>query len=439
MNKVVRVAWTEYVTAVRSKAFIIGIIMLPIFMFGGLIVTHLTQDKVDITDRRFAVVDRSGRLFASISEKAKARNANGIFSSDPKKERKQIRPAFIPNAFDEPPDDARELDLILSEKVRKKELFAFLVIGKDLFVSDGGKDTEISYYTQTATYTDLPNWIEQVINEEVRHHRFAEANVDQALVQKLNRRTQLKRLGLAQVSATGELIKAKEENRILAFAVPAASMFLLFMLVMTSAPALLNTVLEEKMQKISEVLISAVTPFQLMLGKLFGTVMVSLTLSILYLGVALFFLGRAEMLGAVPVSLFFWFLLFQLLALMIFGSVFSAIGAACSELRDAQNMMGPAVMLVLIPMFTWMPVLQSPSSTFSRVVSLFPPATPMLMMLRIAIPPGPPWWEIALAVVLTTGFMLACVWASAKIFRIGILSQGQTPSFKRLISWIVSR
>jgi ABC-type Na+ efflux pump permease subunit len=134
-----------------------------------------------------------------------------------------------------------------------------------------------------------------------------------------------------------------------------------------------------------------------------------------------------------------WFLLFQLLALLIFGSIFSAIGASCSEIRDAQSMMFPAMLLIMIPLFTWMPVLQSPSSTFARMVSLFPPATPMLMLLRIAIPPGPPWWEIVLGVVLTFGFMLACVWASAKIFRIGLLSQGQAPSLARLVAWLTSR
>ncbi|MDA1275679.1 MAG: ABC transporter permease [Verrucomicrobia bacterium] len=439
MNKISRVAITEYLTAVRSKAFIIGIIMLPIFMFGGLLVAQFAKDKVDIKDRKFAVVDRSGKLIATLSEQAIKRNQNGIFSNGVDAEKKQIRPRFILETFVESDGKSDGVDLILSERIRKKELFAFLIIESDALDADGSKGPRISYHTETPTFTDLPNWIEQVINDEIRRHRFLEANVDQALVQKLTRHTQVKRLGLTGVSATGEVIKAKEENKVLTFALPAISMFLLFMLVMSSAPMLLNTVLEEKLQKISEVLISAVTPFQLMLGKLIGAVFVSLTLSVLYLGCGIFFLAKTGTLSMVPGTLFVWFLLFQLLALMIYGSIFSAIGAACSELRDAQNMMFPAMMLVMVPMFTWMPVLQSPSSTFSRIVSLFPPATPMLMMLRIAIPPGPPWWEIALAVILTTGFMLACVWASAKIFRIGILSQGQTPSMKKLLGWLISR
>ena len=439
MNKVLRVAVTEYLTAVRSKAFLIGIIMLPVLMFGGLIVAQLTKDKVDLKDRRFAVIDRSGKMYEAIARRAEERNRNGIFNGQDGADPKQIRPRFLPQVFEKPETESPTVELVLSEQVRAGELFAFLVIGKDILNTKGEGDTEVAYYTETPTFTDLPGWIEQAVNEEVMAHRFTEAEVDQALVERLTRHTPVKRLGLAALSDTGELIKAKEENKLATFGIPAIAMFLLFILVMSSAPALLNTVLEEKLQKISEVLISAVTPFQLMFGKLIGAVMVSLTLSVLYLGSVVFFLARMEMLSLVPVSLFAWFLLFQLLALMIFGSVFSAIGAACSELKDAQNMMFPAMMLVMIPMFTWMPVLQAPSSTFSRVISLFPPATPMLMMLRIAIPPGPPWWEVALAVVLTTCFMLLCVWASAKIFRVGILSQGQTPTFKKLLVWIISR
>ncbi|MBI3877104.1 MAG: ABC transporter permease, partial [Verrucomicrobia bacterium] len=101
--------------------------------------------------------------------------------------------------------------------------------------------------------------------------------------------------------------------------------------------------------------------------------------------------------------------------------------------------MFPVMMMVMLPFFVWMPVMQSPNSAFARCASLFPPATPMLMMLRIAIPPGPPWWEVALGVVLTTLFMLASVWAAGKIFRIGLLAQGQAPTFAKLFKWVLSK
>ena len=240
-------------------------------------------------------------------------------------------------------------------------------------------------------------------------------------------------------AATGEVVKAREANRAAAFAVPAGCAILLYMMVMSAAPTLLNSVLEEKLQKIAEVLLASLTPFQLMMGKLLGATMVSLTLSGLYLGSIGGVLWKAGLLNLVPPALFVWFVFFQILSLMIFGSLFSAIGAACSEIRDAQNYMFPLMMLVMLPFFVMMPVLQSPGSTFARWFSLFPPATPMLMMLRIAIPPGPPVWEIALGVALTLLFVLGCVWAGAKIFRVGILAQGQAPSFGRLFNWILSK
>ena len=213
---------------------------------------------------------------------------------------------------------------------------------------------------------------------------------------------------------------------------------LLFMLVMMSAPALLNQVLEEKMQKISEILVAAVSPFQLMLGKLLGTILVSMTLSLLYLGAIYYMTIHFEVSGLIPASMYAWFIFFQLLAMLIFGSIFSAIGAACTEMRDAQNLMMPAMFIVVIPMMCLGIVMESPESLFSRVVSLFPPATPTLMLVRMSIPPGPTVWEIVLSVILTSSFALASVWAGGKIFRIGILSQGQAPTFTRLIRWIFS-
>lgn len=440
MKKIWRVALTEYLNAVRSKAFIIGVLALPVIIAISAGLQYYGQKKKDLTDRRVAVVDRTGVLFPALAAKAKERNEKFIFDHSPGGNGAQLSPRFLPEAVESKQADDKGTDVSLSDRVRRQELTGFLVIGKDAISPDGGADAEISWFTQSHTFNELPDWLERTLNEEIRRLRFERASVDQQLIRKLSQNAAVKRLGLAKVDAsTGKVEKAKEENRLATFGVPAGCMFLLYMMVMSAAPSLLNTVLEEKMAKISEVLLSSVTPFQLMLGKLFGTVLVSLTLSMLYLGSAGFMLWKANLLHLVAPQIFLWFLLFQLLALLIFGSLFSAVGAACSEIRDAQNFMFPVMMMVMLPFFVWMPIMQSPNSTFARAFSLFPPATPMLMMLRIAIPPGPPWWEIALGILLTTLFMLACVWAGGKIFRIGLLSQGQAPTFAKLVKWIVSK
>lgn len=440
MNKITRIACTEYLNAVRSKAFLIGLIMLPVFMFSSVLIQKFAQNKADISDRRLAVVDHTGALFPALAAKAQARGEREIFEWTKAGKGRQLRPKFLLEQI--PPSSAAggQIELTLSDRVRKKELFAFVIIGTNALSAEyHGPEAEIRYSTQTPTFTELPDWLERTLNGEIQQRRFGQANIDPKLVLKLTRDVNFRRLGLANVTETGEVVKAKEENKLATFAVPAGSMFLLYMLVMGSAPALLNTVLEEKMQKISEVLIASVSPFQLMMGKLAGAIMTSMTLSLLYLGALAFFLWRKGVGGFVPPSLYVWFFLFQLLALIIYGSMLSAIGAACTEIKDAQNMMLPVMLMTFIPLFTWLPVMQSPSSNFSRILSLIPPATPLLMLLRIAIPPGPPWWEIALGVVLTTGFMFVCVWASAKIFRVGILSQGQSASMGNLVKWVLSR
>ncbi len=433
-TKVFSVARYEYLNAVQSKAFIVGVILMPVMMGGALVVQALLKDEVDIRDRKFAVVDRTGSLFDVVAAAAEERNANEIYAEDESNE--QVQPRFLPELATDASGEER-VDLALSERVREEDLFGFVIIGAN--VLEGGDDDQISYYTQTPTFRDLPRWLDRVLNDEIKRRRFAAAGVDRELVDRLNQRVRVERLGLVEVEDDGEVKEAESENELVTFGVPAGAMFLLFMLIMMSAPALLNSVLEEKMQKISEVLVSSVTPFQLMLGKLLATVFVASTLTVLYLGAIVYLLYHFELLDLVPVSIYFWFLLYQLLALLMFGSVFIAIGAACSEIRDAQTLMTPAMLIVCIPLFCWFAVLQAPMSTFSRTISLIPFATPKLMLLRIAIPPGPPWWEIALSVVLTTACALLCVAASAKIFRIGILSQGQTPSVRKLVSWVLSK
>ena len=202
---------------------------------------------------------------------------------------------------------------------------------------------------------------------------------------------------------------------------------------------MMQSVLEEKMSKISEVLLGSLSPFQLMLGKLLGSIGVALLLATLYLGTALAVavkfgygdLARPELLAAAALFIF--------LGVLLFGSIFMAIGSACNDLKDAQSLMAPVMILALMPAMLWMIVLQRPASPISVGLSLFPPATPMIMLMRMALSPPPPAWQVILSVVLTTLTALFCVWASGKIFRTGLLMQGKAPSFAQLAKWVFAR
>ena len=190
------------------------------------------------------------------------------------------------------------------------------------------------------------------------------------------------------------------------------------------------------MSRISEVLIGSVTPFELMMGKLAGSVAVSLLLAGVYvvggLIVANHF-GYGDVVRGTDIG---WLLLFLLMASFMFGSVFITIGAACSDLKDAQGMMPPAMLLLMLPWLTWFAVLNAPDSPMAMGLSFFPTATPFLMLLRIMLPPGPPVWQIAVSVAITALATVVMVYAAGKIFRTGLLMQGKAATFGEMWRWV---
>jgi len=441
MNKIFSVAKAEYGIAIRSKAFLIGFFLTPLLIAGALLAQKFIGQQVDTTDRMCAIVDRSGFLYPILETANVEREKNDVFELSEDGTQKQIRPRFSFEEYSET-NDPKQTEIELSQRVENGELFAYLVIGKNIVDTDKTDDANLhtlAYHTKTPTFEALPRWFRHTINQAVLSRRFENARVDRSLIKELSQPIQLTSLGLVKISADGTLQEAKKDNKIVTKVIPLAAMMLLYVLVMTAVPTLLNQVLEEKMQKISEILISSVSPFQLLMGKLIGTVAVTLTLSSLYLASAFYLTSHFGIAEAIEPSFYAWFLLLLILALFMFGSVFSAIGAVCSEIKDSQSLMMPAVMMIVIPLFFVGAVIESPNSLFATALSLFPPSTPTIMMLRIALPPGPPLWQVLLSIIATGAFTILCVAVAGKIFRIGILSQGQTPSYARLIKWVFSK
>jgi ABC-type Na+ efflux pump permease subunit len=432
IEKIFRIARAEYLNSITSKAFVLGVLATPLLIGLTVLVQGVSDRAKGGDDRKVGIVDLSGRMMSPLTEGAQQRNAREI-----EKDGKKVRPAFLLEAI-EAASGQSEDDLIwvLSERVRNKELFGFALIGADIFTADS---PTIRYYTNTPTYRELPNWLRQAVDEELQRERFAAAQIDQDEIRRLMRRSGVVRMELAEKADDGAITAKAERSEVVTTLIPSIGMFLLFMMIMTSAPTLLNSTLEEKINKISEFLVSAVSPFELMMGKLVGALLTAVTLSLTYLLALAYIAHRYDVLDLIPVSLFFWFFVFLILAMVTFGAFCLAIGAACSEIRDAQSLMVPLMIIMMIPVLLWQPVMQNPSGGFATAASLFPPATPMLMFLRMAVPPGVPWWEVALGVSGCLLFMLFAVWSAARVYRVGILSQGQAPSLAKLVKWVFSK
>jgi ABC-type Na+ efflux pump permease subunit len=341
------------------------------------------------------------------------------------------------------PESVNKLRFDLSERVRKKELFGFVEIGPKVVepAPAGTKQPDpahsIRYQTNTPTYQRFKSWIQGVVYAQVQLLRCKKENIN---LQKV--RTQilppipLIAKGLSEKDASGKVAEAKDQQQLAAFFVPFGLIMLMFMVIMVGATPLMQGVMEEKMQKIAEVLLGSVEPFQLMMGKLLGTVGVSLTLVAIYLGGGYYALDHFGYSDLLPVDLLIWFLVFQVMAVLMFGSLFIAIGAACTDIKESQTMMMPVMLVVCIPLFVWFHVIQEPNSTFSLWISLFPFATPMLMVARQAVPPGIPVWQPLLGVGIVLAATVFCVYAAGRIFRVGILMQGKGAKFADLFRWV---
>lgn len=437
MNKVYAIARAEFLQAVMSKAFLVGLFILPLLMGGSILFQKFMGDQVDLDPRKCAVVDPTGDQWSTLSAAAEMRNEKAIWAPPTDGgEPEQTRPKFeleryVPAADERP-------DAVLSERVRDGELDGFVLVAPGL-VDGSAKERAFVYHTNEPTFTELPNWIEEVVNADVRRRRFSAANMDPDLAMELSKKVRLKTYGLAETKDDGTVAEAEEESDVRTFVIPFGALMLLFMLVMTTAPQLMNQVLEEKMQRISEVLVSSVTPFQLMLGKLVGSVAVSSTLAAVYLGAVIWATNHWDVSHFIPGVTYVWFMVMMIFALLMYGSLFGALGSACSEIRDAQSLMAPAMIMLMIPMFSVTAIIESPNGSVATAMTYLPTATPMIFLLRVLTQPGPAPWEMIAAPLMCLATTVVLVWASSKIFRVGVLSQGQAPTFRRLISWVFSK
>jgi ABC-2 type transport system permease protein len=453
MHKALVVARREYTAAVKTKSFLISVFILPILMGGGAIAQYFLRNQVDLNTKRFAVVDRSpgGKLAAALEAGAQTRNAEQITDTATGE---QTRPAFAVErvaAAGNDPDAVNRQRYELSERVRRGELFGFLEIGASVYdaqlagaAAQGANQppsdaNTIRYQSNSPTYDDFRDFARPILEHAIQEARFQRAGLNSNDVRSVLQPVPIVVKGLSTLDPqTGAVAEAKDENPVVSILAPAALMILMFMLILVGGTPAMQGVVEEKMQRIAEMMLGSIRPFELMMGKLLGLMGVSLTLSALYLGAAYWAAEHFGVADLISPAVIAWFLVFLVVAVVMYGSLFIAVGAACSDIRDTQTMLWPVMLVAMLPLFVWINVAREPTSTFSTVISLFPFATPMLMMLRLAVPPGIGWWQPLLGLVLMLGTTLLCVYIAGRIFRVGILMQGKGASLRDLARWIVT-
>ena len=454
MHKILAVARREYNAAVRTKAFLISLLLMPLLMGGSALMQVLLKDQVDIQEKRFAVIDRTPdeQLVRTLQTAALRRNEQDV--SDPATG-KQTKPMFTIEQVTTSPstrDAVQQQRFELSERVRRGEIFAFLEIGPRVFeyavaadssrptpaIDGGSEQSVIRYQSNSPTYDEFLKWARPVLEREIQEVRFEGAGLSSSMVRSLLQPVPLLAKGLSKKEAsTGAVQEAKDENPMVSVLAPGALMVLMFMLIFVGGTPAMQGVVEEKLQRIAEMVLGSVRPFELMLGKLLGLMGVSLTLAALYLGGAYGLALHYGVADLVSPAVMAWFIAYLVVGVVMYGALFIAVGAACSDLRDTQTMLWPVMLLAMLPLFVWINVAREPTSTFSTVASLIPTATPMLMILRVAVPPGVAPWQPALGLALMLMTTVIFIYAAGRIFRVGILMQGKGASVRDLARWIV--
>jgi ABC-2 type transport system permease protein len=435
MNKALVIAKREYLAAVRTKGFLVSIILLPLFMGGGLIIFTLFKDKVDLSDKKIAVIDYSGLFGDYLINTAESWNKNEIMNEKGEK----VSPAYYFEFIQPDSADPGRQKLYISERIRKKELHSFVQIGRDvLHPKPGDEQSQILYYSENSAVDNVRGWFNNIINNKIRELRVAELGIGSEKIQDLFYWVNAEGMGLVNLNTrTGEVLEAKKTSELQTILVPYALLLLMFMMLMMSAVPLLNAVMEEKSERIAEVLLGSVTPWQFMIGKVIGSLGVSLTTSSIYVLGAVFTLNHMELADLLPYEIIPWFFIYMLLNIVMVGSIMAALGATCNDSKDAQAMQFPVMLPIIIPLFLMMPVILNPLGKMATVLSLFPLWTPMLMLLRQSTSVTIPAWQPVVGLIGVILFTWFCVWAGARIFRSSIILQGKRPKIGTLFKYII--
>jgi ABC-2 type transport system permease protein len=448
-HKVFTIAKRDYIATVRTKAFIFGLVVAPVLFGGGSIAMSFLTGKPDLKDRHVAIIDHTGVVGEAIVSAARDKNDRELFD---KKTHQQLAPRYILE-IDAPAvqagTKASEELLALSNRVRRKELVAFLEIGKDVLHppkpaedTDQGKTTKtdpnasVSYYTNAGGIDEIRIWLNGPISDGIRMARLAELGIDVKRNKDLSASIPIEGLSLVERDVkTGEVHEARKRSELEGFLVPFGLAMILAMIVMVGSAPMLQNVTQDKSQRIVETLLGAATPLELMTGKVLGSVGVSVTSSLLYVLAGALAVNVMGVAGLLPLSIIPWFYAYLLADVVMLCSFAAALGACCSTPQDAQNLAVVLLLPCILPMFMLVTVLRQPNGMLATVMSLIPPFTPILMLLRQAMPNGVPVWQPWVGLVCVLAFAVGTVWAASRIFRVAILMQGKPPQLAEMVRW----
>ncbi len=436
MNKIWIIARREFLSRVQKKTFLLTTIGLPLIIFifyaGIIYFTVKTSD-----DFKIAVVDKSNLFGGKIDS------------------RDDIHFKFIQN----------ETISTLKEKLSKKQYQGYVWIGENFNIANG--DT-LSFISDKTVGLMNREKIQRRINEALEENRLITSlNITKKQLDSLQKGNEIK----------FSTLEGKEENDTkagISYGVGYASGFLIYIILFIYGTMVMRGVMEEKTNRIAEVIISSVKPFQLMMGKITGIGAVGLLQFMIWIALTIFLrillpifipsmsettqamqpgaaeaLAQAKNSGALTSlmnglkdinfgTIIGCFIFYFLGGYLLYAALFAAVGSAVNEdPQDAQSLILPITMPIIFAIVIMTKAVNDPTSGLAIFGSLFPLTSPIVMMARIpfGVPNTVPYWQLALSIILLIAGFLGTTWMSGKIYRTGILMYGKKPTWKEMIKW----
>lgn len=463
MPKTLIVAWREFKSTAMTKAFLFAVIIVPLLMIGlGVLGPILFNPKPPPLTGTIAIIDADGRLAraAAIEFAPEKINQRIQSNADAKKQAAASGLADPGGAQSELGRNTRSMSTVteafeinlklddkhaaadfesLKAKLASGELVAIIASGDPSATQPAATEPSgagaivARMYVPSNMNIKHTGLIEDLVQAATSRARIEAAGMDVQTVRDLARAPEPTTI---RVSKEGQERAEGQGTKVVKMMVPMAFMMLIWMGAFVSANYLLTTTIEEKSNKVMEVLLSAVSSMQLMTGKILGLAAVGLVMTGMYLAMGIVALVVAAKFDLIETMDLVYFGLYYIMAYFMIASIMAAIGSAVNELREAQSLMTPAMLLLMIPLMLWLPISTSPNGMLATVTSFIPPLIPFVMILRVAGSEPIPTWQILLSFGIGFPAMIGMIWLSAKIFRVGVLMYGKPPSPLELIKWV---
>jgi len=436
MKKILAVVRREFVERVRTKAFVISTVLLPVFMVAMLVLPMLMMSGGDRTSR-VAVVDASTTGLGQPVSHALESEKLGKGSSAKSRYTVQVFPATG--------DDLAKVrdDLIaktgFSSDKQKDGWNGVLVLDDDTLAT--GK---LSYYGGNVGSLESMSKLQRTISGALAGVRLGKSGVDAALVKRAMAPADLDTTKVSDGKLTGQ---SGQESFMIAYFMG----FILYIAILIYGQQTMTSVIEEKTSRIMEVLTSSLTPFQMLLGKVLGVGAAGLAQMAIWGGtvfvlssqrtpLATAFGMSADAAQSFPIpsmapGLLLVFLLYFALGFMLYGALYAAIGAMCNTIQETQQYAIFVTVFIIVGFFAVFALIKDPTGPLGVTMSYIPFFAPFTMPVRWSLSSVPPL-ELALSLGLMVLTLLACVWLAARIYRTGILMYGKKPSWSELWRWI---